>query len=119
MEVIDLGSLDDFIDNIEKFISFSSFIKPPSNSTFKSRELENTNKINIELKNKFDNVLNELKNGKDLSQINTVSVNEISEWLNKGKQRESPYDYFYEQYDSLIENEIKEYENNEINRKIF
>ena len=86
--------------------------------TFFLRRLEELDRIN-KTKNKMDEVLNELKNGKDIYQSRFFEVDEVNNWIEKGKQNIVPYDYFYREYDLIIKEQIKEYETKEINRKIF
>ena len=68
-------------------------------------------------------VLHEVMEGKDISQISHVSENEIKNWISKGKQNIKPYYDFYVEYQKIIqvnnEDDLEEYNNKEINRKIF
>ena len=68
-------------------------------------------------------VLHELREGKDISQISHVSENEIKNWISKGKENLKPYDEFYREYEKIIqknkEKDINEYNDKQINRKIF
>lgn len=86
------------------------------------RDLENINlKNQKDLKNKMDDVLDELRAGKQISDISSANEDEINEWMQKGIENKAPYDYFLEEYDKIIVNnkEATYYENAEINRKIF
>ena len=86
----------------------------------KLREIENNNKKQKEeLRDKMKKTLNELKEGKDISQIDFITHEELNEWISEGKKNTPPYNNFYKEYKILIKNEIKEYEIKEINRKIF
>lgn len=78
---------------------------------------------NKELKTRMNNVLDELKTGKEFSQVKNSDENEINDWIEKGKQDIEPYSYFYEAYGEMMNHlrtaENIEYEKKEINRKIF
>ena len=88
----------------------------------KGLEKINANK-NDELKNRMNLVLDELKEGIELSEVKNSNETEINEWIEKGKRNIDPFDYFYELYGNIIlkfrSKERHDYKQKEINRKIF
>ena len=73
----------------------------------KMRELETINETNNkELKSNMDQVLNELRNGKSISQIDFIGESAINEWIDKGKQNKKPYVEFYNDYLRLKHSEV-------------
>ena len=88
-------------------------------TTFFYRRLNEIEGANKKLNNKMNLVLNMLKTGQHVSQIDFVNENEINVWIEKGKQNKMPYADFYDEYKAITEKQIKEYEIKEINRKIF
>ena len=88
------------------------------------KNIEKTNKSkNTELKNKMNEVLDELKIENDISKVTKSNESEIKDWIERGKHNEEPYEYFYDAYSNIIinnhENEIQKYNKTAINRKIF
>jgi len=100
------------------------FGKENSNFYKQLKYLEGNNESKKQnLKKKMDNVLDELKTKKDITKVTQSSEFEINEWIKKGKNGEEPYNYFFEIYNTIPfsneDNNKQEYENKEINRKIF
>ena len=90
------------------------------------KQLKNLEEINESknktLKNKMNEVLDELKIKKDISKVTKCSENEINEWIEKGELDEEPYDYFFDAYRHIVENNQNEeqtYKEKAINRKLF
>ena len=86
--------------------------------------IEKINKTKISApENKMKLILADLENGKNIQELENISEIEVENWISKGKQDIKPYREFYEKYNEIIVNrradEIIEYNNKEINRKIF